>query len=175
MKRHPLPLIVVHWLMAGLILWMLWLGWSMQDLPKGPERSAAYNLHKSFGLLLLGLVVLRLAVRLRWPALPTLGGGWQERLARAVHVLLYAFMALAPLAGYFASSFTPYAVKFFGIEIPKAGWPDEGLNGLFKGFHVALVWGGAGLIALHVAGGLKHALLRDGTLSRMLPGRLFRD
>ncbi|MCE1241390.1 MAG: cytochrome b/b6 domain-containing protein [Azonexaceae bacterium] len=174
-SRHPLPLIVLHWTMAVLLVWMLWLGWSMLDLPKGPERSAAYGLHKSLGLLLLGLLAVRIAIRLHWRSPPSLSSGWQDDLAMVIHRLLYMFMLLAPLAGYLASSFTPYPLKFFGVELPKLGWPDEGLNEAFKAAHFALVWGGAALIALHVAGALKHALQRDGIVQRMLPGRLFRD
>ena len=44
-----------------------------------------------------------------------------------------------------------------------------------RGSHVAFVWGGAGLIALHVAGAVKHVIKRDGTLLRMLPGVLFKN
>lgn len=174
-QRYSLGAIVLHWAQAILILWLLWLGWTMTDLPKGAERSAAYGLHKSLGLVALLVVAVRLAWRHRHPAPPALGQGWEALLARAVHVGLYLFLVVAPLAGYLASSFTPYAIKLFGIELPKAGWPDEALNGLFKGIHVGAVWAGAGLILLHVAGAAKHALLRDGTMQRMLPGRLFRN
>ena len=170
--RYTLPAIALHWVQAILIVWLLWLGWTMTDLPKGAERSAAYGLHKSLGLLALLLVVVRLAWRRRHPAPPLPASGWEAALAKATHVGLYLFLLVAPLAGYLASSFTPFALKFFGIELPKAGWPDETLNGLFKQIHWLAVWGGAALIALHVAGALKHALLRDGMLSRMLPGRL---
>jgi cytochrome b561 len=170
--RYTLPAIALHWAQAILIIWLLWLGWTMTDLPKGAERSAAYGLHKSLGLLALLLVLIRLAWRQRHPAPPSPAIGWEAALAKATHVGLYLFLLVAPLAGYLASSFTPFALKFFGIELPKAGWPDEALNGLFKQIHWLAVWGGAALIALHVAGALKHALLRDGMLSRMLPGRL---
>ena len=67
-ERYRLPAMLLHWVQAGLILWLLWLGWTMVDLPKGAERSAAYNLHKSLGLLALLLVVIRLAWRRRHPA-----------------------------------------------------------------------------------------------------------
>lgn len=173
-QRYTLPAILVHWVQAVLILWLLWLGWTMTDLPKGAERSAAYGLHKSLGLLALLLVVVRLAWRARHAAPPSLAQGWEDRLAKGTHHALYLFLVLAPLAGYLASSFTPYAVKFFGIELPRTGWPDESLNGFFKLLHQIAVWGGAGLIGLHLLGGLKHALQRDGTMSRMLPARLFR-
>ncbi len=174
-QRYTLPAIALHWSQAILVVWLFWLGWTMTDLPKGAERSAAYGLHKSLGLLALLLVVIRLLWRRRNPAPQPIGAGWEANLATATHHALYAFMFMAPLAGYLASSFTPYAIRFFGLELPKAGWPDESLNSVFKLLHVALVWGGAGLIALHVAGALKHAIKRDGTLQRMLPCKLFKN
>lgn len=170
--RYTLPAILLHWAMAILIGWLLWLGWTMTDLPKGAERSAAYSLHKSLGLLALLLVVVRLAWRARHAPPPALAQGWEARLAHLTHQALYGLLLLAPLAGYLASSFTPYALKFFGIEIAKLGWPDESLNGAFKLVHQVAVWSIGGVVALHLAGALKHALLRDGTLTRMLPGRL---
>lgn len=174
-QRYGLPAIILHWVQAGIVLWLLWLGWTMVDLPKGAERSAAYSLHKSLGLLTLALAVIRLGWRRMHRPPAAIAGGWEGRLAHLTHRALYAFLLVAPLAGYFASSFTSYAIKFFGIEIPKAGWPDESLNGLFKSLHFAFVWGGAGLIVLHVAGAIKHGVQRDGTLKRMLPGRLFKN
>lgn len=174
-QRYTLPAILLHWAQAVIILWLLWLGWSMTDLPKGAERSAAYSLHKSLGLLALLLIGARLLWRLRHPAPPPLAEGWAARLASATHHALYAFLVLAPLAGYLASAFTPYAIKFFGLELPKIAAPDTAFNALFKLLHVALVWSGAALIALHIAGALKHGLKRDGTLQRMLPGRLFKN
>jgi len=170
--RYTWPAIALHWAMAIIVVWLLWLGWTMVDLPKGAGRSAAYGLHKSLGLLAFLLVIIRLAWRLRHPPPALLASGWEARLAGAAHLALYTFMILAPLAGYLASSFTPYAIRFFGIEIARAGWPDESLNGFFKLIHVTVVWAGAGLIALHVLAALKHAFRRDGTLQRMLPGGL---
>jgi cytochrome b561 len=172
-QRYTLPAMALHWIQAVLVLWLLWLGWTMTDLPKGAERSAAYGLHKSLGLLMLLLVAIRLIWRARHPAPAAVSTGWESKVATGTHHLLYVFLVMAPLAGYLASSFTPYAIKFFGLEIPKAGWPDESMNGTFKLLHQAFVWGGAALIALHVAGALKHLLKKDGTVQRMLPGSLF--
>ncbi len=169
-RRYTLPAMALHWGQAVIVVWLLWLGWTMSDLPKGAERSAAYGLHKSLGLLTLALVAVRLAWRRRHPAPPLTVTGWQAGLANATHCALYAFLVLAPLAGYLASSFTPYAIKFFSLELPRTGWPDESLNGLFKRLHQVLVWGGAGLIALHGAGVARHLRRRDGMLRRMLPG-----
>ena len=169
-SRYTLPAILLHWVQALLVLWLLWLGWTMIDLPKGAERSAAYGLHKSLGLLMLLLIVVRLGWRQRHPAPVLPASGWEAGLARVTHRALYLFLLLAPLAGYLASSFTPYALKFFGIEIAKVGWPDESLNGAFKLLHQVIVWSGAGLIGLHLAGAFKHVMLRDGLMQRMWPG-----
>lgn len=174
-QRYTLPAIVLHWAQAVVVIWLLWLGWTMIDLPKGAERSAAYSLHKSLGLLALLLIIVRLAWRRGHLAPKLLATGWEATLATAVHRALYVLLFMAPLAGFLASSFTPYAVKFFGIELPKLGWPDETLNGAFKLAHVVFVWGLAGLIGLHIAGALKHLFKRDGTLQRMLPGGLFKN
>jgi len=173
--RYTRPAMLLHWLMAVFIGWLFWLGWTMTELPKGAERSAAYGLHKSLGLLVLALVVVRLVWRHRHQPPAAAGHGWQERLAGAVHAGLYLFMLLAPLAGYLASAFTPYATRFFGLELPRLGAADAGLNAAFKQVHVVVVWGGAALLVLHLGGALLHVVRRDGTLQRMLPGRLFKN
>ncbi len=174
-RRYTQTAMLIHWAQAAVVLWLLWRGWSMIDLPKGAERTAAYGLHKSWGLVALGLIGLRMLWRWRHPAPPSLIGGHEAAIARAVHHALYGLLLIAPLAGVLASQFTPYALKFFGYEIPKFGWPDEALNGVFKTVHVYSAWAIAGLVGLHVAGALKHAIQRDGTLSRMLPGWLLRS
>lgn len=175
MKRYTFPAIALHWVQAAVVLWLFWLGWTMVDLPKGAERSAAYGLHKSLGLLALGLLVLRLAWRAGHPPPPSRQQGGARKLATAVHHLLYAFLLLAPLAGYLASAFGPYPVKFFGVDLPRIGGPDPELNALGKQAHAIFVWSGAGLVALHAAGALVHAWRRDGTLARMLPGGVFKN
>ncbi len=173
--RYSLPAMILHWVQAALVIWLLWRGWTMIDLPKGAERTAAYALHKSLGLVALALVVIRLGWRRmnRPPAISV--GGWEAALASLTHRALYVFLLVAPLAGYFASSFSTYPLKFFGIEVPKVGWPDESINALFKWTHIVFTWGGAALVFLHVVGAFKHGLGRDGVLQRMLPARLFRN
>ena len=170
--RYDLPAIALHWLQAALVLWLLWLGWTMVDLPKGAERSAAYGLHKSLGLCALLLTGLRAAWRWRHPAPPALVAGRAAVLAALAHRALYGLLFLVPLAGYLASSFTPYAMKFFGLPLPAIGWPDPALNGACKLVHQVAGWALATLIVLHVVAALHHGMRRDGTLSRMWPGRV---
>lgn len=172
-ERYALPAIALHWLQAGLVVALLVIGWTMADLPKGPERSAAFALHKSLGLCALVLIVIRLAWR-RYQAPPAAAEQltlWERRLSLAVHRALYLLLVLAPVAGYLSASFTKYPMKFFGLVLPSFGWPDETLNALFNATHKGAVWGLMFLLVLHVAGALRHALRRDGVMSRMLPGR----
>ena len=170
-QRYTLPAIALHWVHAAIILALLWLGWTMIDLPKGAERTAAYGQHKSLGLLALLLFALRMAWRARHAPPPALARGWEGRLATATHHALYLCLLLAPLCGYFASSFSQYPLRFFGWEVVKLGWPDESINGVFKLAHEFFGWALAALIILHIAGALKHVIRGDGALKRMLPGR----
>ena len=119
-RRYTAPAMLIHWAQAAVVLWLLWRGWSMIDLPKGAERTAAYGLHKSWGLVALGLIGLRILWRRGHPPPPALSGGFEAAIARAVHHALYGLMLIAPLAGVIASQFTPYALKFFGLELPQA-------------------------------------------------------
>lgn len=174
-QRYTLPAIFLHWAQAIVVIWLLWLGWTMIDLPKGAERSAAYGVHKSLGILALLMLLARLAWRRRNPPPAALGSGWEPRLATATHHALYVLLLLAPLAGFLASSFTPYAIKFFGIELPRLFGPDETLNRIFKLAHYGFVWGIAGFVMLHVVGAFKHLVARDGMIRRMLPAALFKN
>ncbi len=169
--RYSKPAIALHWLHACLVIALLVIGTMMVDLPKGPERTAPFALHKSLGLCALALIFIRLAWR-RYQPPPALSGQlkpWERWLSVAVHHALYLLLLVAPLAGYLSASFTKYPMKFFGFVLPSLGWPDETLNAVFNTLHKGAVWGLMFLIVLHVAGALKHALRRDGVLSRMLP------
>lgn len=170
-QRYSRPAMLLHWAQAILIVWLLWLGWTMVDLPKGPERISAYNLHKSLGLCAFLLVLCRLAWRFYCPPPPSQLSKRAALLAELAHRTIYGMLLAVPLAGYLLSSFTSYSIKFFGIELPKTGWPDEALNGTFKLLHFAGGWALTALIVLHVAAALHHLFRRDGTMQRMLPGR----
>lgn len=163
--------IALHWLQAALVLGLFALGLIMVELPKGPDRSGAFALHKSLGLLALALLAVRFVWRRRHPPGVAAAGAWQEQLAAATHRLLYFLLLLAPLAGFLASTFTAYPMKFFGLPLPKLGWPDAALNAAFGAVHRGALWLLAALVALHVAGALYHALRRDRVVWRMLPRR----
>lgn len=174
--RYDRVAMALHWIIAIGVLSQIALGWWMIDIPKQPPGVRAYwfNLHKSIGLTLGFLIVLRLAWRLthRPPTLPPSTPPWQARAARTSHVLLYACMLAMPLAGYLGSVFSGYPIKYFGSSFPAWGWKDETLKELFSTIHYTVALTFMTLIAVHVLAALKHWLIdRDGVFHRMLPRR----
>jgi cytochrome b561 len=156
---YPWSIRVLHWLMALLILGMIAVGWYMTGLPdKDPLRGTLYPLHKSLGILLLALVALRVALRFSTP-IPPLPAGIppRERLAaKAGHVLLYLGMIVVPLTGVVMSVAGGYGIAFFGIPLPAFMDVDKPLAHDARELHELLPYILLGVIALHVAGALKH-------------------
>lgn len=164
---------VLHWLIALLLLAQLAFGWWLGDIARDtPARGYYVNLHKSLGLLLGLLILARIAWRLRHgaPALPDFVPHWQQKLAAASHHLLYLLMLLVPLAGYLASNFSKYGIKFFNVLVlPPWGSDDKQVYALFNQTHKVAAVLLAVLIAAHIGAALVHALRRDGIFSRMWP------
>jgi cytochrome b561 len=155
------------------ILGQFALGWWMIDVPKDPPgvRAWWFNLHKSIGITLAALVVLRLLWRLGHPG-PSLPGTLprMQRIAAAgTHWALYACMLVMPLSGYLGSSFSKYPIKYFGNALPHWGWDWPSAKAFLSNVHLAAAWLLAALIAVHVVAALRHALRRDGLFSRMWP------
>ncbi len=181
--RWPLPAMrydqiamALHWIIAFGVLAQIALGLWMIDIPKQPPGVRAYwfNLHKSIGMTLGVLIVLRLWWRLahRPPPLPATMPRWQVKAAGASHALLYACMITMPLAGYLGSIFSGYPIKYFGMTLPGWGWKAEDLKEFFSSVHLIAAILFMSLIKLHVLAALKHLLYdRDGVFHRMLPHR----
>lgn len=174
--RYTNVAIALHWFLALGILGQIWLGFSLDDIPRGsPERSAWVNLHKSTGITLAVLILARLAWRIAHPPppLPLAMPAWERVAARVSHALLYVCMVGAPLAGYVASNFSKFGVKYFGLVLlPPWGPDDKAIYAVFNTTHKVLALTLAGLILVHVAAALKHAFIdRDGVMRRMWPAR----
>jgi cytochrome b561 len=170
--RYSSVAIILHWLIAFLVLLLLGLGWYMADLPKGPDRSWYFALHKSLGLTVLMLMILRVAWRLSHtpPALPESLPLWRRQLAQGSHQLFYVLLFLQPLSGYVSSSFSGYKTKYFGFPLPHWGWKQPVLNDILTNLHVATSVVLVSLIVLHLAGALQHLFNREDKLfRRMLP------
>jgi cytochrome b561 len=171
-QRYGRGAMLLHWGHAILVLGLIAWGLYMSDLPKGPDRGFAIGVHKSFGIVAFGLIAVRLLWRRFHPAPVDLRLSQNEHaLAAAGHHLLYLLLVLTPLAGYLSASFTQYPMRFFGIIMPKAGWPDDGINAFFNAAHGYLAWSLMGLIAVHVAAVVMHAVQKKPVMARMLPGR----
>lgn len=170
--RYTRMAMLLHWSMAVLVFALFAIGWSMVDLPKGPERGATFALHKSLGLTAFMLLVWRLGWRIRHrpPALPMSVARWQQRLAHGVHHLFYLLLGVQPLTGYLSSSFSGYDTRFFGVPLPSWGYANPPLNQFFTDLHVAGSVLLAALVGVHVIGTIVH-LLQPGErmLRRMLP------
>ena len=106
-----------HWVIVALILVMAYIGLTMGDLPNGPRKINIYALHKSIGLTILALVVLRVLWRVYAgapapvPGTPT----WQQRIASVTHFLLYALLFAIPLSGWVLNSSAGYPLQWFKL------------------------------------------------------------
>jgi len=172
-ERYSLVAILLHWVMVALIAVLFGLGWYMVDLPKGPDKGWYVALHKSIGITLFLLAI----IRLRWrqthspPPLPLSMPSGQRRLANFTHQALYVLMFVQPLSGYLSSSFSGYTTSYFWlVPLPQWGWKEPVINELFTDIHEASSLALLFLIGVHVAGALLHALTPgDKLLRRMLP------
>lgn len=169
--RYSPPAVVLHWLVALLIFTLFGLGWYMMAIEYRPGGADWwFNLHRSIGLTVAGLVLLRIVWRAthRPAELPPSVAAWEKLLARAAHWFLYALMIVMPLTGYLGSSYSRGGAAFFGFHLPFWSGPDRDLQRLFFSIHASLVWLFVGVIVLHALAGLKHWLVdKDQVFQRM--------
>jgi cytochrome b561 len=182
------PARLLHWGMAALILGLLGVGWFMVNIVGTNDLVLRYQLtqmHKSFGVVVFALAL----VRLGWRAANATpaeadGAAWQKAAARGAHLALYALMLLLPLSGWLMASASPLndpgAFPFqirnmvFGLfELPDPfAVGDRGLELTLKAVHLWSAIGMAVLLTVHAVAALAHHLVRrDRVLLRMLRGR----
>lgn len=167
----PLLARLIHWLMAAMILAMLFVGVGM--VSSVSERHAwLLSLHKPLGIAILLLACLRLIVRLRHrpPALPDDLPRAQRLAAIASHWLLYALMFALPVIGWMMLSAAGDPVMLgAGVRLPAIAPTDAGWFAVLRGSHRALAYLLFGVFLLHFAAALYHGLIRrDGVLRSML-------
>ncbi len=169
---HPF-LRTLHWLMAGLIFVALGLGiWSTQ-LPRGAMRSEVLFVHKSFGVAVLALIVVRIAARLALgsPAYAIALDRMTHAAARSAHLLLYALMIAMPVTGYLTSTAGGHDVSFFGLfSLPDLVGPSKAIDEGASKAHYVFAWAIGAVITLHLLAVVRHARFkRDTVLTRMWP------
>lgn len=171
--RFGLVTKLLHWLIAILIIFLIWLGWYMVDLTYYDKwYNASLAWHKALGMLVLGLGIAKIGWQLYSPPARAVAAmrAWERRASVIMHVLLLALMLLIPVTGYLISTSDGKSVSVFGWFLIPALIPvGPGLRDLAIDAHFWLAYSGAVLILGHVAAALKHQFFdRDGTLARML-------
>lgn len=171
-QRYAVISIFMHWLMFLLLVAVYACIELREFFPKGSDpRAALKTWHFMLGLSVFGLVLLRLFIRYvsgSTPKIVPAPAHWQQQLAKASHVLLYALMLTMPVLGYCILSLSGKDIPFFGLNLPSllavnvdaAHWVEE--------IHETVGTAGYYLIGLHTVAALfHHYVLRDNTLKRM--------
>src|SRR5580698_9469181 len=161
---------LLHWLMAFCILAMLFVGVGMVSTV-APKYLPLVSIHKSLGITILVLALLRLAVRLRYGT-PPLPADLPEPIKLAAHLshwAFYALMIVMPLLGWGMLSAAAYPVVVFGsVHLPAILPQSDTLHTLLWDAHFYLAFAFCALVLIHIAAALFHALVRrDGVFQTM--------
>ncbi len=163
---------LLHWGIVALILVQFYLAESADELPDGAEKLAVIARHKSLGVLLLALAVLRIGWKLanRGRPMPA-GSGVLRKAAAAGHGLLYLLLLAQPISGWAMASAAGAPVAFFGrFALPALAPQNRALHERLGDVHETLFWVLAAVAALHAAAALYHHFaLKDDVLKRMSP------
>jgi cytochrome b561 len=172
-RRYTPTAQVFHWLIALLIVVQFVLARMAAPLPLGAHKLALLAEHKSFGMTVLMLALIRLAWRLKNlpPSLPANMRRVEQLLARFTHVSFYVLLIAMPLSGWLMSSAKNYSVSWFGaFSWPNLIEPNEAAFNFFKTLHHLLSNVLFVIAALHILAALKHQFWnKDDVLARMLP------
>src|SRR5436190_8976860 len=181
-ERYSALAVVLHWTIAALIILQLTLSYRMEG--RTPEAFAVIQFHKSIGITVLLLSLVRLAWRLMHPppTEPASLARWERILSQVVHWAFYGVMIGMPLTGWIMVSTSRIVLPtlLYGV-IPWPHFPGladlapaarHAWNAFGREAHELISYGIYGLLALHVAGALKHQLFRgeEPVIPRMAPG-----
>ena len=162
----------LHWIVAACVLTMLFVGVHMVSTVN-PKYLTLLTIHKTLGIVILILAVIRLVVRLRLgaPPLPRDLPGPMKIGAVLSHYVLYALMIGMPLIGWAMLSSAGYPIVLWGgLWLPPITPQSDGLHTILWLAHVTLGLLFYAVILLHVAAALFHALVRrDGVFEAMGP------
>ena len=168
-----------HWLIAVLILAQFVIGSVAEEMDLTPAKLDLFVWHKSIGVTILALAVLRLLWRLGNPppAMPAGTPRWEHRLAALGHWALYILMFVVPISGWLVSDASRVPFKaYFVVPMPDVVETNRSLQEAAAEVHEALTMTLLVVVLVHIAAALRHHfLLRNDVLRRMLTGRRSKD
>jgi len=182
-SRYTRTAMILHWIIAVLIIVNVALGLSADSLPDDWVRPVI-DTHKSIGITVLGLALLRVLWRVshRPPPLPREFPSWERIAAHVAHFLLYFLMIALPLSGWAHDSAwkaaASHPMHLFGvIPFPRIGFimnldpaVKEPWHDKLGALHTYLGYALYALLAMHIGGALKHELIdRHSVIKRMVP------
>jgi len=163
----------LHWLTALLLAVQFLIGWTMPNVGRGMQPESLMNLHLSIGMVILAAALARVAWRLFHgvPAPEASLPAWQERMAQALHAMLYALIFAMVVTGWSYASMRGWTLTVFGIlSLPALVAQGSAIGRAVGELHTLLGWLLLGAIGLHVTAALAHLLFwRDRVMQRMLP------
>ena len=171
LARYSLSHRILHWVMALAILSSIPIGIVMGRVAPSQMQNNLYDLHKSLGVLVLALALLRVFMK-KTQGVPAPASGlplWQVKLSTSVHHALYMLMIVVPALGFVANSYYGAAIPFFCLfSIPTFTPHNEAIAGTIFTFHVYLAILFGILLVLHIGGALYHRYIRkDDVFHRM--------
>lgn len=173
MEKYSGTAQLLHWLISPLIILQFILAWSADAMERGDTQTTLYLTHKSIGMTVLILAVLRLVWRLLRtpPDFPGTMSVLEQWTARLTHWGLYVLILVMPLSGWLMSSTAERSTQWFGLfTFPDLMGKSESLHEFFEEAHELLAWVLFTLALFHIVAALWHAAVKkDGILQRMLP------
>ncbi len=167
------PARILHWLVAAIVLYLVVAGFAIVYIEEFPGKETIYNLHRSFGFVVLVLMVIRLGYRIMHPPpqYPDYMPPLQKFVAGTVHGLLYAILLINPVVGWVATSAYPAPIWIFGLfELPPLVGKNEMLSKLLFDVHHFLGIATVVMVAIHVGGAVFHQMFqKDNIIRRMWP------
>lgn len=171
---RPKKLVILHWLTVLCVCVAATFILVRDEVDGRVLRQWLLEGHRHFGLFVLMLFFVRVALRIRLGKLPPAANTSRViRIAAGLtHIALYAVLLALPLLGWSLSNAEDKPVHLLGLTLPALVHADEDLADQLQAWHVDAAWLLLALVSLHIAAALwHHFILRDGTLRMMLPRR----
>lgn len=177
--KYALSQRILHWIIALMVIGAMivgnilgFLGFSgVKDTFGIDVTNMLYKYHKTFGVIILGLMIIRIIVKVAKgkPAYSPPLTSFEKAASNAVHGLLYLSLIAMPVFGWLGTGANGFPVEFFNWTLPPIVGKDKELGATLMGLHEIFGWVLAALIVVHIGAALQHAFVKkDGVLQRML-------